>query len=249
MQFHYRGTLSTFFLFERHTGNERSAPCNISPLTIFVFPLSWTRVYLELIFNFLTCFRTRRERMSVKWRPTWRNRRWGVLQMPDLCSVVLKSSCAQLGLNEWTTACGLFCADLKNVFFGSLQEPSNKRVKPVAKSNSLTGVLNPVKTPALKRIGQSISVTNTLAVQSYKVTSEWVLGFCISQLLLSVLSGLSVFVQKLDLCPQPPCVHGQRPPRFHVAATASVGVTLWKVTIWLQRKSNGKRCAKQKPRY
>lgn len=41
----------------------------------------------------------------------------------------------------------------------SFQEPSNKRVKPVAKSNSLTGVITPVKTPALKRIGQSISVT------------------------------------------------------------------------------------------
>lgn len=39
------------------------------------------------------------------------------------------------------------------------EEPSNKRVKPVAKSNSLTGVLTPVKTPALKRIGQSISVS------------------------------------------------------------------------------------------
>ncbi|XP_068601592.1 rho guanine nucleotide exchange factor (GEF) 3, like [Brachionichthys hirsutus] len=37
------------------------------------------------------------------------------------------------------------------------EEPSNKRVKPVAKSNSLTGVLTPAKTPALKRIGQSIS--------------------------------------------------------------------------------------------
>uniref|UniRef100_H3DC25 Rho guanine nucleotide exchange factor (GEF) 3, like n=1 Tax=Tetraodon nigroviridis TaxID=99883 RepID=H3DC25_TETNG len=34
------------------------------------------------------------------------------------------------------------------------EEPSNKRVKPVA---SLTGVITPVKTPALKRIGQSIS--------------------------------------------------------------------------------------------
>uniref|UniRef100_A0A8P4G0I2 Rho guanine nucleotide exchange factor (GEF) 3, like n=1 Tax=Dicentrarchus labrax TaxID=13489 RepID=A0A8P4G0I2_DICLA len=33
----------------------------------------------------------------------------------------------------------------------------NKRVKPVTKSNSLTGVITPVKTPALKRIGQSIS--------------------------------------------------------------------------------------------
>ncbi|XP_041656217.1 rho guanine nucleotide exchange factor (GEF) 3, like [Cheilinus undulatus] len=37
------------------------------------------------------------------------------------------------------------------------EEPCNKRVKPVAKSNSLTGVITPVKTPALKRIGQSIS--------------------------------------------------------------------------------------------
>ncbi|XP_011600745.2 rho guanine nucleotide exchange factor (GEF) 3, like isoform X1 [Takifugu rubripes] len=37
------------------------------------------------------------------------------------------------------------------------EEPSNKRVKPVMKSNSLTGVITPVKTPALKRIGQSIS--------------------------------------------------------------------------------------------
>lgn len=37
------------------------------------------------------------------------------------------------------------------------EEPSYKRVKPVTKSNSLTGVITPVKTPALKRIGQSIS--------------------------------------------------------------------------------------------
>ncbi|CAJ1085102.1 rho guanine nucleotide exchange factor (GEF) 3%2C like [Xyrichtys novacula] len=37
------------------------------------------------------------------------------------------------------------------------EEPSNKRVKPVVKSNSVTGVITPVKTPALKRIGQSIS--------------------------------------------------------------------------------------------
>ncbi|XP_035500675.1 rho guanine nucleotide exchange factor (GEF) 3, like isoform X2 [Scophthalmus maximus] len=37
------------------------------------------------------------------------------------------------------------------------EEPSTKRVKPVAKSNSLTGVITPTKTPALKRIGQSIS--------------------------------------------------------------------------------------------
>lgn len=38
------------------------------------------------------------------------------------------------------------------------QEPSNKRVKPVGKSNSLTGVIPQMKTPALKRFSQSISV-------------------------------------------------------------------------------------------
>ncbi|PWA28681.1 hypothetical protein CCH79_00014815 [Gambusia affinis] len=37
------------------------------------------------------------------------------------------------------------------------EEPSNKKVKPVAKSNSLTGVITPMKTAALKRFGQSIS--------------------------------------------------------------------------------------------
>ncbi|XP_072305944.1 rho guanine nucleotide exchange factor (GEF) 3, like isoform X2 [Eucyclogobius newberryi] len=37
------------------------------------------------------------------------------------------------------------------------EEPSLKRVKPVTKSNSHTGMITPVKTPALKRIGQSIS--------------------------------------------------------------------------------------------
>ncbi|KAM4610913.1 rho guanine nucleotide exchange factor (GEF) 3, like isoform 2-T2 [Polymixia lowei] len=37
------------------------------------------------------------------------------------------------------------------------EEPSNKRVKPVVKSNSLTSATTPAKTPALKRFGQSIS--------------------------------------------------------------------------------------------
>lgn len=90
----------------------------------------------------------------------------------DLKESEVRCSSVQLGLNEWTAACGLFCADLKNVFC-SLQEPSNKRVKPVAKSNSLTGVLNPVKTPALKRIGQSISVTNSHT--KWPVNEFWVL--------------------------------------------------------------------------
>ncbi|KAJ8259980.1 hypothetical protein GJAV_G00175670 [Gymnothorax javanicus] len=37
-----------------------------------------------------------------------------------------------------------------------LEEPSNKRVKPVAKGAGLSGFMGPVKTPALKRLGQSI---------------------------------------------------------------------------------------------
>ncbi|KAJ8361329.1 hypothetical protein SKAU_G00178540 [Synaphobranchus kaupii] len=37
-----------------------------------------------------------------------------------------------------------------------LEEPSNKRVKPVGKGAGLSGFMAPVKTPALKRLGQSI---------------------------------------------------------------------------------------------
>ncbi|KAG9332401.1 hypothetical protein JZ751_014499 [Albula glossodonta] len=37
-----------------------------------------------------------------------------------------------------------------------LPEPSNKRVKPVGKGAGLSGFMGPVKTPALKRLGQSI---------------------------------------------------------------------------------------------
>ncbi|XP_030625041.1 rho guanine nucleotide exchange factor (GEF) 3, like [Chanos chanos] len=37
------------------------------------------------------------------------------------------------------------------------EEPCNKRVKPVSKSPGYTGIITPVKTPALKRLGQSIT--------------------------------------------------------------------------------------------
>ncbi|XP_048879594.1 rho guanine nucleotide exchange factor (GEF) 3, like [Brienomyrus brachyistius] len=36
------------------------------------------------------------------------------------------------------------------------EEPSNKRVKPVGKGSGLAGLMAPVKTPSLKRLGQSI---------------------------------------------------------------------------------------------
>ncbi|XP_029975313.1 rho guanine nucleotide exchange factor (GEF) 3, like isoform X2 [Salarias fasciatus] len=55
--------------------------------------------------------------------------------------------------DENEEADGEMMSDLVN----DSEEPSNKRVKPVVKSNSLTGVITPVKTPALKRISQSIS--------------------------------------------------------------------------------------------
>uniref|UniRef100_A0A8B9JBR7 Rho guanine nucleotide exchange factor 3 n=1 Tax=Astyanax mexicanus TaxID=7994 RepID=A0A8B9JBR7_ASTMX len=39
--------------------------------------------------------------------------------------------------------------------------PCNKRVKPVDRSSEVTGIITPVKTPALKRLGQSIQVRRT----------------------------------------------------------------------------------------
>lgn len=118
----------------------------------------------------------------------------------------------------------------------------------MAKSNSLTGVITPVKTPALKRIGQSISVTvhkDThihVAIQSEQVMT---IQFINIQLIFSFHSGLLVFAQRLDLCPRPRSGPAQKPRHFHAGATASVGVTLWKVMTSLQRKSNVKRCEGQ----
>ncbi|KAJ8017308.1 hypothetical protein DPEC_G00016520 [Dallia pectoralis] len=37
------------------------------------------------------------------------------------------------------------------------EEPSTKRVKPVGKGGGVTGIITPIKTPALKRLGQSIT--------------------------------------------------------------------------------------------
>ncbi|KAM3871727.1 rho guanine nucleotide exchange factor (GEF) 3, like [Diretmus argenteus] len=50
------------------------------------------------------------------------------------------------------------------------EEPCNKRVKPVVKSNSLTGVITPVKTPALKRFGLSISRSISFRTEARPVT-------------------------------------------------------------------------------
>ncbi|KAG8002639.1 Rho guanine nucleotide exchange factor 3 [Nibea albiflora] len=64
----------------------------------------------------------------------------------------LSIPCDHAGDDEEDEEGEMMCDHMKDS-----EEPSNKRVKPVAKSNSLTGVITPVKTPALKRIGQSIS--------------------------------------------------------------------------------------------
>ncbi|XP_041860432.1 rho guanine nucleotide exchange factor (GEF) 3, like isoform X2 [Melanotaenia boesemani] len=47
--------------------------------------------------------------------------------------------------------------EMKSDHIKDSEEPSHKRVKPVGKSNSLTGVITPVKKPTLMRIGQHIS--------------------------------------------------------------------------------------------
>lgn len=52
-----------------------------------------------------------------------------------------------------------FNLDPHSLLLASYQGPCNKRVKPVDKSASVTGIITPVKTPALKRLGQSIQVS------------------------------------------------------------------------------------------
>lgn len=121
----------------------------------------------------------------------------------------------------------------------------------MAKSNSLTGIITPVKTPALKRIGQSISVMMhehcciCVAIQSEQLATEL---RCSTNVLLFH-SGLLVFAQRLDLCLRLPSDPAQRPRRFHAGATANAGVTLWKVMTSLRRKSNVKRCEGQQSKF
>lgn len=93
------------------------------------------------------------------------------------------------------------CLNISTIKFSIdlFQEPSNKRVKPVAKSNSLTGVITPVKTPALKRIGQSISVTKPLFVPQNDHLSL-ILHAC-AQCLISLQRSISF---RTDARPLPP---------------------------------------------
>ncbi|XP_041954574.1 rho guanine nucleotide exchange factor (GEF) 3, like isoform X1 [Alosa sapidissima] len=46
--------------------------------------------------------------------------------------------------------------DVSTDSFHDSEEPCNKKVKPVGKGAQVTGIITPVKTPALKRLGQSI---------------------------------------------------------------------------------------------
>ncbi|XP_073968336.1 LOW QUALITY PROTEIN: rho guanine nucleotide exchange factor 3 [Salmo salar] len=47
--------------------------------------------------------------------------------------------------------------DMMSDLMKDSEEPSNKRVKPVGKGGGVTGIITPVKTPALKRLGKSIT--------------------------------------------------------------------------------------------
>lgn len=47
--------------------------------------------------------------------------------------------------------------DMTSDLMKDSEEPSNKRVKPVGKGGGVTGIITPVKTPALKRLGKSIT--------------------------------------------------------------------------------------------
>lgn len=125
------------------------------------------------------------------------------------------------------------------------QEPSNKRVKPVGKSNSLTGVIPQMKTPALKRFSQSISVRMLKYAHAF---TAYISVQIVSVILSFFHSGLLAFAQRLDLCPRLSPVLARSPPRFHAGAAASAGATQWRATTSRPRKSNAKRCEGQKGR-
>ncbi|XP_063064038.1 rho guanine nucleotide exchange factor (GEF) 3, like isoform X1 [Engraulis encrasicolus] len=46
--------------------------------------------------------------------------------------------------------------DISSESLNDSEEPCNKKVKPVGRNSGVTGIITPVKTPALKRLGQSI---------------------------------------------------------------------------------------------
>lgn len=88
------------------------------------------------------------------------------------------------------------------------QEPCNKRVKPVAKSNSLTGVITPAKTSAFKRI-QSISVCPPPspegsmpagAIAAAHVTILFLLFFCFARCAPPRLAALHQFSHRASAC-------------------------------------------------
>ena len=156
--FYYRSTVSALFLFESRTGSERPAPCKLSPLSAFFFCFHATEP---------SHLSPPRSVLSSGWRGGggW----WNHVRPHEGFR-----GAGVFGLNSFNVQPALLLIKdpvwlgLHVLLVMSLQEPSHKRVKPVVKSNSLTGVITPSKTPALKRIGQSISVTNTKLISSIK---------------------------------------------------------------------------------
>ena len=128
-----------------------------------------------------------------------------------------------------------------------LQEPSTKRVRPVAKSNSLTGVITPAKTPALKRIGQSITVTRTHTPTQIRTEQNQQAALAAVRLLtylpLTPNSAPSASERRRDLCPRPTCALDRSPPCSRGSTTASAGATPWRAMTSQPRRSNGKRCS------
>lgn len=51
---------------------------------------------------------------------------------------------------------------LKTIYFLDCQEPSNKRVRPLAKVSSLVNLISPSKNGAVRRFGQTIQVNVSL---------------------------------------------------------------------------------------
>lgn len=89
-------------------------------------------------------------------------------------------------------------------------------------SQSLTGVITPVKTPALKRIGQSISVTSLTSTVTPAVALS---SLARAQSLCPARSAPSVFAARRGLCPRPTSASAPRPRLSLAGGTASAGAT------------------------
>uniref|UniRef100_A0A8C1DX09 Rho guanine nucleotide exchange factor 3 n=3 Tax=Cyprinus carpio TaxID=7962 RepID=A0A8C1DX09_CYPCA len=94
---------------------------------------------------------------SPSWSPVSRDRLLTCANLPDIAGKKRKQDPSSDAENSARILEDCEDDDFPiNDHIQDSEGPCNKRVKPVDKSASVTGIITPVKTPALKRLGQSI---------------------------------------------------------------------------------------------